>query len=193
MTGIIRKNITWKGLSDLTVEHCSVSISDEGAAVHAVVCGNSDDVDFRVDYSLKTDSGWNTLFLHIFGRNGEMDIDTILEKAPDGSWRMNGKPAPQMNGCTDVDISVTPFTNSLPINRLQLKAGERQKIRVAYFDVHEREVRVEEQFYTRMSETEYLFETAAGDFSATITVDASGLVIDYPGLFKRAAFVEVPC
>ena len=43
------------------------------------------------------------------------------------------------------------------------------------------------QQYKRVSDTEFQYENVPNDFSATIEVDALGLVVDYPGLFTRTA------
>jgi hypothetical protein len=102
---------------------------------------------------------------------------------------------PELEGCVDVDISATPFTNTLPIRRLGLEPGESAELRVAYVDVPELAVGPARQRY------EYLEERAGGGlyrfeappiealpsgFTAQIPVDVDGLVIDYPGLFRRA-------
>ena len=39
-----------------------------------------------------------------------------------------------LEGCEYVDISQTPFTNTLPIKRLGLMPGESAEICVAYFE-----------------------------------------------------------
>jgi uncharacterized protein len=93
-------------------------------------------------------------------------------------------------GCLDVDIPLTPFTNSLPINRLQLALGEARQIRVIYLDLLERRIVPVNQKYIRLSRTEYHYENVPNDFEARIKVDDAGLVVDYPGLFVRTAKLE---
>lgn len=41
------------------------------------------------------------------------------------------------------------------------------------------------QKYTKLSDSEYLYENVPNDFEAKIQVDEFGLVVDYPMLFVR--------
>jgi hypothetical protein len=40
-----------------------------------------------------------------------------------------------------------------------------------------------EQTYTRLTENSYRYESGGGKFRCDLKVDASGLVLDYPGLW----------
>ena len=91
----------------------------------------------------------------------------------------------ECKGCIDIDISLTPFTNSLPINRLQLQVNEVQYIKVLYIDILGRTIRSVVQQYTKISDHKYQYENVPNDFEAVITVDEWGIVTEYPGLFVR--------
>lgn len=82
---------------------------------------------------------------------------------------------------------MTPFTNTLAIRRLGLKVGESAEIKVAYILVPELSLRAASQRYTRVADRLWRFEALDIDFTADITVDEGGFVMDYPGLFRRAA------
>ena len=113
-----------------------------------------------------------------------------LEGDGKGNWLYNGKSAPEFAGCTDVDVPLTPFTNTLPIRRLELKPHQTQEIKVIYCNVLEDIVSAVRQKYTCLSATQYHYENVPNDFEATIVVDEAGLVIDYPMLFLRTASME---
>jgi hypothetical protein len=100
---------------------------------------------------------------------------------------MDGKKADQFSGCTDVDIPLTPFTNTLPINRLKLAEGEEHQIKVIYLDLLEQQISPVKQKYIRLSKTEYHYENVPNDFEAKIDVDELGFVVNYPSLFVRTA------
>jgi uncharacterized protein len=89
-----------------------------------------------------------------------------------------------------VDISQTPFTNTLPIRRLGLAPGESADISVAYLDGTELEPWPEPQGYTCLEKNArgglYRFLSLDGGFPVDLPVDTDGLVLDYPGLFRRA-------
>jgi uncharacterized protein len=117
----------------------------------------------------------------------------ILELLADGEgrWkRRGGEPLPELDGCIDVDISATPFTNTLPIRRLGLEPGESEVLAVTYIRIPESLVGPERQRYgcleARVDGGLYRFEALPSGFAAELPVDADGLVIDYPGLFRRA-------
>jgi hypothetical protein len=93
---------------------------------------------------------------------------------------------PELRDCIDVDITATPFTNTLPINRLRLAPGQATDVRVVYVTAPSLEISVSAQRYSRRSDSEIFFESPAHDFTALLPIDDAGLVIDYPQLFMRA-------
>ena len=102
----------------------------------------------------------------------------------------NGRAVTYLKGCEYVDIAETPFTNTLPIRRLDLAPGGSADISVAYFDGAELQPWPEPQRYTRLEEGDgggvYRFLSLDGGFTADLPVDSDGLVLDYPGLFRKA-------
>ena len=68
--------------------------------------------------------------------------------------------------------------------------GESAEISVAYFDEADLQPWPEPQRYTCLEKGTggglYRFLSLYGGFTADLPVDAEGLVLDYPGLFKRA-------
>ncbi|MEA3167022.1 MAG: uncharacterized protein QOJ26_1906, partial [Thermoplasmata archaeon] len=54
-----------------------------------------------------------------------------------------------------------------------------------YVDLPSLAVKPDLQRYTRLSERRYLFESPASGFARDIDVDDDGLVVTYPGLFRR--------
>jgi uncharacterized protein len=84
-----------------------------------------------------------------------------------------------------VDLSITPFTNTLPIRRLRLSVGESADIATAYLAFPRLTISPDLQRYTRVSSNEYRYESLDSDFVREIVVDSNGLVITYPGLFRR--------
>jgi hypothetical protein len=119
----------------------------------------------------------------------EPDGARRLELTADGSgsWRVDGRAMTSLDGCLDVDLWPTPFTNSLPIRRLELRTGEAAEIRVAWVAAPELEVSARAQRYARVGATSFRFESLDDGFAVELTVDEHGLVLLYPGLFRRIA------
>ena len=104
-----------------------------------------------------------------------------------GHWRhRDGRPVEELDGCIDIDIWPTPFTNSFPLWRTPLAVGERREFAMAWISAPEMSIAAQPQAYTRLDERTYRFENLDGaGFEARVVVDGEGLVIDYPGLFRR--------
>jgi len=86
----------------------------------------------------------------------------------------------------DIDLSATPFTNTLPIRRLKLKAGQSAEIVTVYILVPALTITTDPQRYTCIEPLKrYRYESRDSDFRRDIEVDGRGLVVTYPGLFRR--------
>jgi uncharacterized protein len=142
---------------------------------------------FRLSYHLTWDDAWHL-------RDAELVLATersarSLTLRTDGRrhWRDgNGRVLDALDGCTDIDIWPTPFTNSLPIRREPMAIGERRQFLMAWVFVPDLTVHPQPQAYTRLADRLYLFENLDGsDFRAELAVDEDGIVLDYPGLFRR--------
>lgn len=158
-------------------------------AADSVLLGFDPDVGpFRLAYQLAWDPRWNLrsadLRLDVAGRARHLH----LRCGAPGRWEDGeGRPRPDLDGCLDIDIWPTPFTNSFPIRREALEVGERRAFRMAWVSALEMTVHAQPQAYTRLQERLYRFENLDGSgFQADLRVDEDGLVVDYPGLFRRA-------
>jgi hypothetical protein len=180
-------NLLWTGKIYHSLENCLLSITDIGTEINSVIVGMFDNKIYRIEYLLKANENWETVFIEIKSQFDNKMHCLNFQSDGKGNWTTNGKPAEQFNGCIDIDISLTPFTNTLPINRIKLLENQEHEINVLYIDVLEQKAKSLRQKYTRLSETEYKYENVPNDFEAIITVDKLGLVVDYPGLFIRTA------
>jgi hypothetical protein len=133
-------------------------------------------------YELECDPAWRTRRVAVSLMDGRR---LLLVSDGAGTWTRDGEPVPELSGAVDVDLSGTPLTNTLPIRRLALAIGARARIHCAYVDLPSLAVSLEAQRYTRLGEGRYHFESAAHGFARDIEVDEAGLVVSYPGLFRR--------
>ncbi len=112
-----------------------------------------------------------------------------LSLAGDGSgkWSDSLEIVASVDGAIDIDLTATPFTNTLPIRRLGLDEGQSQEIMVAYVLIPELEVSAKRQRYTCLVENRrYRFEQIDDGFVSEMDIDKNGLVMTYSGLFVRA-------
>jgi hypothetical protein len=183
-------NTLWTGREYYSLENCLIDTLPEGSVITSTIIGQYQQKLYQVDYTIKTNQHWETLFVELKSRHNDRKLHWLLEGDGKGNWMMNGATAGQFQGCIDVDIPLTPFTNTLPINRLKLSKDGSKEIKVIYLDVLEQAVQPVRQKYTRLSGTRYHYENIPNDFEASITVDEQGLVVDYPQLFVRTAALE---
>jgi hypothetical protein len=186
----MQTNILWTGREYYSLENCLISSSENGADITSTIIGSYEGQLYKVEYHIKTNGYWQTVLLEINSRVSNQVQTIKLEGDGKGNWICNGKEAAQFKGCIDIDIAVTPFTNTLPIRRLKFQQGQPHQIQVIYCDLLHQVVKPVSQKYTRLSQNEYHYGNIPNDFQATIQVDEEGFVVDYPGLFVRTAVVE---
>jgi uncharacterized protein len=142
---------------------------------------------FRLTYRLTWDESWRVLDADLVVATERGTQSLSLRTDGLGQWRHgDGRAIDELDGCMDVDIWPTPFTNSFPIRREPLAVGERRQFRMAWIYAPDLTVRPQPQAYTRLADRLYLFENLDGSgFTAQLPVDQDGIVLDYPDLFQR--------
>jgi hypothetical protein len=140
---------------------------------------------FRASYTVRCDASWRVREVRV----SLLDSPTppvALRSDGAGHWTTHdGTTLPALDGCIDIDITATPFTNTLPIRRLALPLGASRDLDMVYIRVPELSVESDPQRYTHLGERLYRYESRDSDFTADLGIDADGLVLDYPGLFRR--------
>lgn len=178
------KTIRWRSLNTQGMEHLILRQSEKSVAVESLVIGEIEGATFGLSYKLSLDRSWRLQEAHL--RLAGQDNALILRCDGAGHWQDGANNAlSQFAGCIDIDIAVTPFTNTLPIQRLALPIDGSKEIRVVYVPIPSLQPRVMSQRYTRKTVDRYLYEGLSSNFKAELTVDNDGLVIDYPSLFER--------
>jgi uncharacterized protein len=183
------REVMWTAWQGPGLAHLRLAVRDSGIVADGLVLGVAEGRPFRIAYDVRCDRLWRVRATRV-GVPGEPPKAELLSDG-EGNWtRPDGRAVTYLEGCEYVDISETPFTNTLPIRRLGLGAGESAEICVAYFEGAELQPWPERQRYTCLEKGSsgglYRFLSRDGGFTADLLVDADGLVFDYPELFKRA-------
>jgi hypothetical protein len=186
----VNRSYRWATEKSGGLEHVELAIGGTGVTAESVLIGPAGGSLFACSYALQCDEHWQvrSLDVHVAGRG------TVCLRADGaGNWTdADGTPLPALQGCIDVDVSCSPFTNTLPIRRLGGRLRQRQEIRVAYVDLPELDVQPVSQAYTARPYTgaapdKVLFESLSRPFSAELEVDGEGLVLRYEDMFTRVA------
>ena len=174
----------WQPAHGSGLEHMILT-QDEGMIVaEGVVAGGDDESSpFGCSYRIECDAGWRTRSVEVRVAGG---ASLVLTADGEGRWRdAHGRALAQLDGCIDVDISATPFTNTLPIRRLSARPARPTELHVAWIRLPALDVQAALQIYTRLADGRYRFEAPDSRFKAVLEVDGDGVVLDYPALFRR--------
>jgi uncharacterized protein len=114
----------------------------------------------------------------------------VVEADGEGHWLIDGEGAGHLDGCLDVDLEASALTNALPVHRLNLPVGVKAAAPAAYVPLARPEIERLDQAYARLEDQHggqsYDYEAPAFEFRYRLTYDNGGLVLDYPGIAKRA-------
>lgn len=179
----MQTNIIWTGKLYHSIENCILTKTVDGNEITSTIIGDYENKIYKIEYYIKTNKNWETTFVTLRTQFDNSNELLTLEKK-EGKWLLNDTPNDELKNVFDIDISLSPFTNTLPINRLQLKDNERQIIEVVYFDILEKEIKPVKQIYTRLATDQYIYENYDKSFKADIKIDEHGLVVEYPKLFE---------
>ncbi|MFE7603891.1 putative glycolipid-binding domain-containing protein [Brachybacterium paraconglomeratum] len=168
--------IVWIGVEEASRERCRITDGPRGVAIESEIETGPG----VCSYSLRATADWAFTDLEL-----RADGRELVVRRTEAGWQVDGEARPDLDAAREVDISVSPLSNTLPIRRLGLAIGESADIVTAYVRVPELDVTTDPQRYTRTGEHEYLYESRDSDFHRYVTVDEEGLVLEYPGLFTR--------
>jgi uncharacterized protein len=186
----VEREVMWIPWEGPGLEHLRLVTSGRGVVANGLVIGLEAGRPFRIGYEIRCDGHWRVREVRAAAPDSERPVLELVANG-EGHWkRRGGEFISELEGCIDIDISATPFTNTLPIRRLGLEPGESEELTVTYIRVPELLVGPERQHYGCLEAQAngglYRFEALPSGFTAELPVDADGLVIDYPGLFRRA-------
>jgi hypothetical protein len=171
----------------------TVFIEDTGAKVQVAgyVTAVEDHEAWAVEYLITADEGWKASNARVRGRSAAGGRELALESDGAGSWTVDGAPVPELDGCLDVDLEASAFTNAFPVRRLGLAVGEEAAAPAVYVRALDLTVGRLEQRYIRLPDDgprkRFQYTSPGFDFEAELLYDEAGLVIDYPGIAARAA------
>jgi hypothetical protein len=158
-------------------ERCTVHGTDEGWVLAGVVVAVLEGRPIDVRYRVTVDELWVTRTVSVaadeLGKAARLD----LVRSNTGTWTVDGQAAPELDGCVDVDLGITPVTNTLPIRRLDLEVGAEQEIDVAWVRFPHLRVERGRQRYARLAPETWRYSSQA--FTADLAVDENGLVVRY--------------
>lgn len=185
------RDLLWQAWDEPGLEHVTLRFDTDGVVADGMMLGLHGARRVRVRYLIRCDAAWRV-------REVRVEADALPARVLDlladgaGRWRhRRGGPIPALDGCMDVDLYASGFTNTLPIRRLQLDPGGAAEIRAAYVALPGLELAPARQRYTLLArntaESRWRYEGLGTDFVEEIRVDGEGLVLEYPRVARRLA------
>lgn len=182
--------IAWVKEDPFGTELVEASRADRTLSVIGVAIG-SEPVPYRLDYVLETDTDLVTTRIVVTTRGNGWRRALTLRRAQDGSWSSRTADTNPLAGALDVDLGLSPLTNTMPVVREGLLDGRGSvEFLMAWISVPGLEVTPAPQRYTALEPDpdgarRVRFESLDSDFTAELTYDDEGFVVDYPGLARR--------
>ncbi|MGV3710931.1 MAG: putative glycolipid-binding domain-containing protein [Gemmatimonas sp.] len=177
-------HILWRRIDTPGHDACTFLSSATQHVVSGCAVFRSSRKPSHLVYTVQCDASWRTMEAHVHGRIGKVEIDTRISRTARGIWKRDGRAQPLLDGCDDIDLAFTPATNTIALRRLALRVGNSASVRAAWLNIEDEEFSVLEQTYRRTSRDQYQYFSPRFDFRARLTVNAAGVVTNYPTLWK---------
>ena len=163
---------------------------DGGLRLEGDTTGFEEGEAWSVRYEISLDRGWSSQTARVVSLSAHGRREVLLETDGRGSWRIDGAEAPHLDGVFDVDLESSSLTNAFPVHRLGLAVGDEGEAPAAWVRALDLSIERLEQHYRRLDDDRgrqrYDYHSPRDDFRSELVYDESGLVIDYPGIAKRA-------
>ena len=185
MTNQILRTVLWSRRDQVSLEYCQLEQLRDDFRLSGTVLTSHDGKPLRLEYMVLCDESWVTRSVRLILTHDAASRELTLVADDQRRWWHEGEELPAVAGCVDIDISLSPSTNTLPIRRLSLARGESRDVTAAWVRFPELAVEPLTQCYERTGERLYRYSSGGGAFTADIEVDELGLVMRYPPLWER--------
>ena len=202
MSDVVRRTVVWTKIDPPGTELAEVAVGPDSLEATGVAIGVAP-VPYRLDYRLDASDGLRTRRLEVQARGEGWRRSLVLARDAGGTWTIDagsegdvdlpapGGDAAALAGAEDVDLGLSPLTNSMPVLRHGLLEGGERDFLMAWVSVPDLAVHADPQRYTFVRATaggrrlvRFLGPEQDG-FTADIAFDADGLVVDYPFIARR--------
>lgn len=181
------RTVFWRRLDLQGLEKLDLSVTDDGVRATSTIL-STEGAGFRLDYDWRLDARWRTKSLELKHLGEGIARHLLIERTAVG-WLIDGLRRPDLDHVHDVDISATPFCNTLAIRQLGANPGDELTFGVIYVDAQSLSSVASRQRYIRKSGdvVRYVDLATALGFEADLCVDRDGFVVTYEGLFEQVS------
>ena len=178
--------VLWQDVQTGALDRCRLETGPSGLRLSGVVLTPEYGTPLDVRYLVEAGPDGLTRRVGLELDGGATRRVLLADGAGRWAWE-GGAELAEVAGSLDVDLTVTPATNTLPIRRLAaLEVGQAADLHMAWVQFPGLEVLPSAQRYRRLAPDRWRFSTDG--FQAELLVDHDGLVLDYGGLFRSLAY-----
>jgi hypothetical protein len=179
------ETVFWRRTDIAGLERLTLTETDDGFQVAStVLC--VEDGGFQIDHRWMISRDWraHSVVLEKRGANGFEAL--TLERTGRG-WTVDGGLRPDLDDTEEPDLSVTPFCNSFPIQRLLREERDSLSLDTCYINASSMTVTRSRQRYDRLGAGWFRYVDLGLfiGFEADLEVDDRGLIVRYENLFER--------
>ncbi|CAN5199790.1 putative glycolipid-binding domain-containing protein [soil metagenome] len=181
--------LTWRAHDGARMESARVQLSGQRIKAYGRIVSAETDTTpaFSASYDLVTDEKGATKRLSLTVTMAERERQLSIARDEENMWviqQHSGQTSrSEFGGALDVDVVFSPFFNALPIRRTGLyEQPASVNLQVVYVRIPDLEVVPATISYTSDGDGIKLQSPVA---ETTVTVDANGFILDYPGLAAR--------
>lgn len=170
--------VLWRRLDGVGLERCTFRERPAGADVTGTALLELRGKPAEVHWTIEVDEKWVT-------RRADVELDLAgttrvrrLTSDGNGAWQLDGKDRPDLDGCLDVDLEVTPATNTMPIRRV----GGSAEVDAAWVQFPSLDVSRLSQRYERLGDRRWRY--GSGSFKAMLETNTAGIVVRYQNVWE---------
>jgi hypothetical protein len=182
--------LTWRAQDVSRMESVRIQVSGKRIRAHGriVAAATATNPAFGAFYEVQTDETGATKRFGMTVTLAERERQLAIARDEENMWLVTdhqGESRAGYNGALDVDVVFSPFFNALPIRRLGLhQRAESIALPMVYVNVPEMTVTAATVSYASKGSLEGIkLRSPVAD--TTVSVDADGFIVDYPGLAER--------
>lgn len=120
MNGVLERIVMWSNLGIDGIDRCELRRTTEGYLLKGALLGLLPDGRRPIEarYEIHCDEHWRTHRALIEQTIARDRRSLRLSSESLGRWHGDGRELPELSGCIDIDLGLTPATNTIPIRRL---------------------------------------------------------------------------
>ncbi|MGW0043934.1 putative glycolipid-binding domain-containing protein [Rhodococcus sp. NPDC003348] len=180
--------LTWRAHNAPRMESVRVQLVGNRIKASGRIIGGqcADHPAFSASYDLVTDEAGVTRRLSLRASLAAGERHVSISRDAEGYWMVEdgtNHHRSAFGGALDVDVVLSPFFNTLPIRRFGMQHdSEDIQVPVVYVYLPDLSVRPADLTYSSGPDGIHVLSPVS---SSSVTVDADGFILDYPGLAER--------